>query len=45
LQAGLYNVTYTYTYYKKPKILNNSHTTEDVRTVIYDDQVVQLTYG
>jgi len=26
------------------KIHNNSHTTEDIRNVIYVDQVVQLSY-
>jgi len=35
-KAGLDNDTYIYTYY------NNSHTIEDARTVIYADQVVQL---
>jgi len=42
--AGLDNITYRYTQYKINKIHNNSHTTEDVRNVIYVDQVVQLSY-
>ena len=33
-KTGLDNVTFKYTYYK---IHNNSHTAEDVRTVIYVD--------
>jgi len=33
-----------YTYYKIHKIHNKSHTTEDVRNVIYVDQVVKLSY-
>ena len=43
-KAGLDNVTYRYTYSKIHKIHYKSHTTEDVRDVIYVDQVIQLSY-
>jgi len=47
-KAGLDNDTYAYRYnkiHKIRKIHNNSRTTKVVRTVIYVDQVVQLSYG